>query len=173
MSDRPRVRAQALIEFALIAPVMLLLLFGLIETGRAFVFGVAVQDGARQAARLAANERLNASITDKLILQRAIDASAPAMAGCTLPATVTSTPVILSCGGGTWTLTMTVTPNGSGTSATSLANLTTAQRAQMNGGQIEVKTVGSVSMLAGLNTGSPLLNLYGVTVQGDAIMAVL
>jgi Flp pilus assembly protein TadG len=172
VSDK-RTRAQALVEFAFILPVTLLLVLGLIETGRAFVFGVAVQDGAREAARVAANARLNPSITDNVILQRAIDASAPALAGCTLPGTVTSTPVTFSCGGGSWTLTMAVTPSGSATSESSLANLTAAEKLQMNGGQVEVKTIGQVSLLAGLNTGAPLFNLYQITVQGDAIMAVL
>jgi Flp pilus assembly protein TadG len=166
-------QAQAVVEFALILPVTLLLLLGMIETGRAFVFGVSVQNGAREAARLAANERVNPGLTDSFFLQRLIDSSAPAMAGCTLPSTVTSTPVTFTCGGGTWTLTLAVTPNGSSTSVSSFSALTAAQKAQMNGGQVEVKAIGSVSLLAGLNTGSSPLSLYNIAVQGDAIMAVL
>jgi len=168
-----RSRGQALVEFALILPVTLLLLLGLIETGRAFVFGVSVQNGAREAVRLAANARINPALQDKIFLQRLIDSSAPAMGGCTLPTTVTSTPVTFTCGGGSWTLTLAVTPSGSSTSVSSFSALTAAQQAQLNGGQVEVKAVGSVSLLAGLNAGSPLLSLYQITVQGDAIMAVL
>jgi hypothetical protein len=55
----------------------------------------------------------------------------------------------------------------------SFSALTAAQKTQMNGGQVEVKAVGSVSLLAGLNTGSTPLSLYNIAVQGDAIMAVL
>jgi len=172
VADR-RSRGQALVEFALILPVTLLLLLGLIETGRAFVFGVSVQNGAREAARLAANARVNPALKDSLFLQRLVDSSAPAMAGCTLPSPITSTPVTFTCGGGSWTLTLAVTPNGSATSVSSFSALTAAQQAQMNGGQVEVKAVGSVSLLAGLNTGSSLLSLYHISVQGDAIMAVL
>jgi hypothetical protein len=113
-------------------------------------------------------------------LQRLIDSSAPAMAGCTLPSTIVSTPITLVnaqgnpwCGGGTWTLTLAVTPKGSSISASSFSSLDALQRAQLNGGQVEVKAVGSVALLAGLNTGSPLLKLYQIGVQGDAIMAVL
>ncbi len=168
-----RSRAQSLVEFALIMPVMLILLLGLIETGRAFVFGVSVQNGAREAARLAANARVNPALQDKIFLQRLIESSAPAMVGCTLPSTVTSTPVTFTCGGGSWTLTLAVTPNGSATSVSSFSALTAAQAAQLNGGQVEVKAVGSVSLLAGLSLGSPLLSLYQVSVQGDAIMAIL
>ena len=89
------------------------------------------------------------------------------------PSPTTSTPVTFTCGGGSWTLTLAVTPNGSATSVSSFSALTAAQQAQMNGGQVEVKAVGSVSLLAGLNTGSSLLSLYHISVQGDAIMAVL
>ena len=66
-------------------------------------------------------------------------------------------------------MTLAVTPNGSATSVASFSALTAAQQAQMNGGQVEVKAVGSVSLLAGLNTGSSLLSLYHIAVQGDAI----
>ena len=163
-----RAHGQALVEFAFILPVFLILVLGMIEIGRAFVFGVAVQDAARQAARLAANARLNASVTDAAIMQRVIDASSPAMLGCSAPA---SPPADLTCGGGTWTLTLTVTPNGSSTSYPSLAAVPGS--AQLNGGTVEVRAVGSVSLLAGFATGWAGLSLYQIHVQGDAVMVVL
>jgi len=44
--------AQSVVELALILPVFLIMLLGMFDIGRAFVFGVAVQNGAREAARL-------------------------------------------------------------------------------------------------------------------------
>jgi Flp pilus assembly protein TadG len=169
-----RAGGQALIEFALILPVMLILLLGMIDLGRGFVFGVAAQDGAQQAARLAANARLDPSLTDRIILQRLLDGSAPAMVRCTLPASIPSTPITLTCpsGVGTWTLTLTVTPT-SGSASSSFAGLSTTALNQLNGGTVEVKAVGSVSLLAGFATGAMGLNMYQVTVQGDAVMVLL
>jgi Flp pilus assembly protein TadG len=171
---RTRAAGQALIEFALILPVVLILALGMIEIGRGFVFGVAAQDAARQAARVAANARLDPTITDALILQRFIDSAAPAMSGCTLPGTITSTPVSLICpaGAGTWTLTEVVTPKGYAP-ASSLSELSSAARANLNGGTVEVKAVGSVSVLKGFSTGAMGLGLYGINVQGDAVMVLL
>jgi Flp pilus assembly protein TadG len=171
---RTRAAGQALIEFAVILPVLLVMLLGMIDLGRGFVFGVATQDAARQAARVAANARLDPSLTDSMILQRLIDSSAPAMAGCTLPASITSTPVSLTCppGAGTWTLTLVVTPAGSAPAST-FAGLSSAARTHLNGGTVEVKAVGSVSLLSGFSTGAMGLRLYGITVQGDAAMVLL
>jgi Flp pilus assembly protein TadG len=176
MTHRVRVPgpAQALVEFALILPVTLLLMLGLIEIGRGFVFGVTIQDGAHQGARMAANARVNPAITDTMILQRLIDGASPALAGCVLPTPVTTFPVTLtSCGGGNWTLALAITPNGSATSRSSFSALSAAELGQLNGAKIEVKAVGEVSLLAGLNTGSAGLSLPQIHVQGDAIMVVL
>src|SRR5918911_1600980 len=79
---RTATRAQALVEFAFVLPVLLVLTLGMIDLGRTFVFGVAVQNGAREAARLGAKAYLDPTITDTLILQRLIDASSPALTGC-------------------------------------------------------------------------------------------
>jgi Flp pilus assembly protein TadG len=164
---------QAIVEMAFIMPVMLIIVLGSIEVGRAFVFGVAVQDAARQATRLAANARVDPGVTDTGIVQRAIDAAGPAMVGCSLPASVTSTPVSFSCGGGSWTITTAVTPNGSASSYNSFGNIPSASLGQLNGGTVEVKVAGSVSLLAGLATGWNGLALYQIGVQGDAVMVVL
>jgi hypothetical protein len=96
------------------------------------------------------------------------------MSGCTLPPGITSTPVSLTCpaGAGTWTLTLVVTPDGS-SAASTFAGLSSAARAHPNGGTVEVKAVGSVSLLNGFSTGVMGLSLYRITVQGDAVMVLL
>lgn len=45
---------QALVEFALILPIMILILFGIIEFGRVFSAQLLVTNGARDGARIAA-----------------------------------------------------------------------------------------------------------------------
>src|ERR1700732_1363682 len=51
---RPRLqRSQALIEFALISPVLLLLLFGIVDIGRAVFYFDTLSHAAREAARTA------------------------------------------------------------------------------------------------------------------------
>lgn len=47
-------RSQALIEFALISPVLLLLLFGIVDIGRAVFYYDALNHAAREGARVAA-----------------------------------------------------------------------------------------------------------------------
>jgi Flp pilus assembly protein TadG len=51
---RRRSRGAVLVEFALVAPVLLILLFGIIEFGFAFVQWLDVRHGARETARLVA-----------------------------------------------------------------------------------------------------------------------
>ena len=165
-------RGQALVEFAFILPVMLLIVLGSIEVGRALVFGVAVQDASRQATRLAANARVDPGVTDATIIQRLVDASSPAMLGCTAPSSVTSTPITFTCGGGTWTITEAITPSGSGTSYSTISGVPSTALGQLNGGTVSVKAVGSVSLLSGLATGWGL-SLYQITVQGNAVMVLL
>ena len=50
---RRRERSQALVEFALVAPVLLLLSFGIIDFGRALYFYVTIGNSAREVARYA------------------------------------------------------------------------------------------------------------------------
>jgi Flp pilus assembly protein TadG len=170
-------RGQALVEFAFVLPVMLVILLGLIEIGRGFVLGVAAQDGARQAARLAANGRSNPGITDTSIVQRLIDGAAPALAGCSLAGPVTATPVTLAgCGTATWTVTESITPNtGSGAVYSSFAQaLASADAANLNGATVEVTVSSpSVALLAGFTTGWGGMRLYQIPVRGDAQMVVL
>jgi Flp pilus assembly protein TadG len=142
-----RNRAQALVEFALIVPVMLLLVLGMFDLGRAFVFAVAVQNGAREAARMGERAALDPTVTNTLILQRLIDASAPALTGCTA-----QTGTQPSTGCSQWTFTLSPT----GTLA--------------SGNTLTVTAVGHVSLLGGMNVGG--LNLPTITVQGQAEMLV-
>jgi Flp pilus assembly protein TadG len=179
---------QAIVEFAVILPVLLILTLGLIDLGRGFTFGVATQDAARQAVRLAAKGRLDLGSSadqtkratfDRAVFQRLIDGAAPALSGCTLPGTIPSTPFTLTtstcpAGAGTWTLTLVVTPAGGFTSVSRFADLINDDaRAHLDGGTVEVKAVGSVSLLNGFSTGAMRLGLYSITVQGDAVMVIL
>jgi TadE-like protein len=51
--DRAGQRSQALIEFALVSPVLLLLLFGVIDIGRAIFYYDTINHAAREGARVA------------------------------------------------------------------------------------------------------------------------
>jgi TadE-like protein len=70
-----RQRSQAMIEFALISPVLLLLLFGIVDIGRAIFYydtiNHAVREGARTAVRasspLPTNADILATVTTQLI----------------------------------------------------------------------------------------------------------
>jgi Flp pilus assembly protein TadG len=148
---------QALIEFAVILPVLLLLLLGMIDLGRAFVFGVAVQDGARQAARLGTKAQLDTSVTNAVIRQRLIDAARPAMLGCS-SASATCTDSY----GVTWTFTL--SPD---------VDTLRAANTNMSGSPLTVTARGSVSLLTGFATGWMNLGLNAITVQGSAAMEIL
>jgi TadE-like protein len=52
----PRSRGQALVEFALVIPIFLLVLFGVIDMGRFVFLNSAVSQAAREAARVASVE---------------------------------------------------------------------------------------------------------------------
>lgn len=66
MRPRPGERSQALIEFALVSPVLLLLLFGIIDIGRAIFYydtlGHAVREGARVAVRASSQLPTNSDV---------------------------------------------------------------------------------------------------------------
>lgn len=157
-------RGQALIEFALVVPVMLILLLGMIDLGRAFVFGVSTQEGARQAARLAASSNYDVNIDDTAVLGRLVAASAPALVGC-----AASTTGNQSCNGGTWTFSVCVS-NGGG-SCTTIASARAAST--LPGSKVTVTAAGSVSLLPGFDTGAFGLSLAPITVQGQSAMEIL
>ena len=47
-------RSQALAEFALVAPILLLMIFGIVDLGRAIFYYITIQHAAREGARVAA-----------------------------------------------------------------------------------------------------------------------
>lgn len=61
-SNRARRKGQALVEFALTLPILLLLVFGIVEFGRAFQAWVTLQNAARAAARFASIGSVNYNI---------------------------------------------------------------------------------------------------------------
>jgi hypothetical protein len=75
LRPHPRQRSQALIEFALVSPVLLLLLFGIVDIGRAVFYydtlNHAAREGARTAVRasgqLPGNADVLASVTSQLV----------------------------------------------------------------------------------------------------------
>lgn len=155
--------AQAVIEFALILPAMLILVLGGIDFGRALLYGVAVQEGAREAARFGTTAAVDSSVTDIDVFNRLIAASAPALSGCAAITTANQ-----SCGGGTWTLNISVlTPTHGTFSSIAAAKLDS----QFPGSQLTVTATGSVSMLAGFRTGWGL-SLSPIMARGQAVMVV-
>src|SRR6266851_724584 len=75
LRSHPRQRSQALIEFALISPVLLLLLFGTVDIGRAVFYYDTINHAAREGARTAVrassplptNADVLATVTTQLI----------------------------------------------------------------------------------------------------------
>jgi hypothetical protein len=57
-------RGQTLVEFALVLPLLLLIIFGVIDLGRAFYTSVVLSNMARTGARFAALNYSNTSILD-------------------------------------------------------------------------------------------------------------
>lgn len=166
-SCRPSIRqqSQALVELALVLPVLMIILLGMADLGRAFVYGVAVEQGAHQGARVAAAAALDTNVTDTVVLQRMILASAPAISDCTTTLNTTQ-----SCGGGSWTLSINVTPASGSPTYTSLSAARSGQ-SSLSGAQVEVRAHGSVSMYAGFFAGA--LGLSSISVQGDAVMVIV
>ncbi len=126
---------------------MLILLLGTIDFGRALVFGVVVQQGAREAARVAAQAGLDTTITDAMVLQRLVAASNPALTTCA------ASTASQSCGGGTWSLSVTYTPSRS------------------SGSQVVVRADGQLTLISAYLTGA--LGITGVPLHGEAAMQVI
>lgn len=59
-STRPDLRGQTLVEFALVLPMLLVLLLGVADFGRVFQAGIMVESASRNAAETAAQEYLQA-----------------------------------------------------------------------------------------------------------------
>jgi Flp pilus assembly protein TadG len=56
VADRRRPRGQALVEFAVALPILILLVAGVLELGRGYGYAVATSDAARDGARYAAGK---------------------------------------------------------------------------------------------------------------------
>ena len=72
---RRRARGQALVEFALVMPIMMVLLMGIIELGRAWNMKQVLTDAAREGARLAvvADPTLATSAATKVAVRLRVD----------------------------------------------------------------------------------------------------
>jgi len=145
---------QALVELALVLPIMLVLLLGLLDVGRGMTIGIAVQEGTGQAAH-SGSTIVSSNTSTTAVFQRLIDASTPFLGGCTAPNSGTT--MTCTSSGGAWTATIAYY-DASGSSAISPAS----------GGTVEVKAVGQIALFSGFNTGLFHLILSNITVQGDA-----
>lgn len=57
---------QSLVEFAMILPLMLVLLFGLVDFGRAFYSWLVITNAAREGARVGAVQQPSGAINDRI-----------------------------------------------------------------------------------------------------------
>lgn len=157
-----------MIELALILPLVLIMIVGILDFGRAYVVGVGVQQGVREAARFGSNQALApAAATDTQIVQRLIDASMPALQVCTTTglnvSQTTSTLTNASCGFGTWSFTVACTvPSGSSASCS-------PQRT--SGAMLRVTANGTVPLMLGFLTG--YAGITDIKIQGDAAFPLL
>lgn len=149
---RSRSGAQAFVEIALVLPVVLVMLTGMVDFGRAYVYGIAVQQGAREAARFGATALLTPTgVSDAQIQQRLLDAAAPVLQG----GTCTSSSATCTDGlGASWTI-----------------SVTPAAGARTVGGPLTVTATGSLPLLTGYLTG--LVGITSVTLRGNASMPFL
>jgi Flp pilus assembly protein TadG len=77
-------RGQALVEFALVAPLLFMILFGIIQFGTAFMHSVALTDAVRTGARKAAVSRNAADpvgATQSAVLGAATDLNSSTLTG--------------------------------------------------------------------------------------------
>jgi Flp pilus assembly protein TadG len=86
----PQRRGTAVVEFALIAPLFLLLLFGIIEFGRVVMVQQLITNAAREGARMAVIEGANDSTIETDIEDRLAGSSVP---GATCSISLTADPV--------------------------------------------------------------------------------
>jgi Flp pilus assembly protein TadG len=154
-----------MVEFALVAPLMLLMVLGMIDLGRAFVFGVTVQEGARQAARLASTANYDSTVDDTAVLGRLISSADPALVNCTRA--TGSNP---ACSSGTWTFTIGLTS----TSGATYSSIATARANNaLAGATATITARGSVALVPGFRSELFGVAMPQITVQGQATMVVL
>ncbi|MEO0563730.1 MAG: TadE family protein [Chloroflexota bacterium] len=68
-----RRKGQTLVEFAITLPVLLVLMFGIVEFGRIFQSWVSIQNAARESARYASTNQFEARYNDVINLDRVDD----------------------------------------------------------------------------------------------------
>ena len=82
-------RGSNLVEFALVAPVLIVILFGIADVGRAFYDYISMTNAVREGARYAARDPLETAAVIQTKMQDEID-SFDASLSCTLPPEVTT-----------------------------------------------------------------------------------
>lgn len=83
---RPRDRGGAAVEFALVLPILLLLVFGILDYGRLFYDSIALRQGAREAARQAVVQLAAPSCSSQTTFGAKIACTAKAASGTTIGA---------------------------------------------------------------------------------------
>ena len=73
--DRPRARAAAIVEFAVVSPLLLTILFGIIEYGYIFMVRQTLTNAAREACRVAVLQTTTEPYTE--VISRVDDIMAP------------------------------------------------------------------------------------------------
>lgn len=117
-------RGQALVEFALMVPLLLMLLLGIIEFGRVYYAQLAITSAARQGARISAVHTANNDpvTVENLAVQLGVlendHISSPAGTVVTSSLPLTEPEIIWTRNAGTGYIEITRTPSGSPTDVT-------------------------------------------------------
>lgn len=98
LKTRQRRKGQTMAEFAITLPILLILVFGVIEFGRVFQAWVTLQNAARAAARYASTGRFNEA---KYPINENRESDPDSIVNCVLNANMRGTPVTLSVNGET------------------------------------------------------------------------
>ncbi len=83
---RHRDRGAAALEFALVLPVLLVLLFGILDYGRLFYDSIAIRQGAREAARQAVVQGVAPTCASQATFGAQVACTAKAASGTTIGA---------------------------------------------------------------------------------------
>jgi hypothetical protein len=135
-----RERGQALVEFALTFPILLLILVAVVDLGRAFYAGVVAEQAAREGARLAMGAVPGTGVTAANIETQVSTALGYGCAGCPNTLALSAAPTI-DIGGYGSTGTQFGRVDGSGTDAVCTTNCT--------GGQVRVEVTFNVPLYTG------------------------
>jgi hypothetical protein len=169
----------------------LVMLLGTYDLGRAFGYGVAMQQATREAARVAANARLIQALQGSTtangpyyaVRKRLVEAAVPLPLTCPTspgdtatdtytypsgtPSPTTATRYTTTCtgpGGSSWTVQILFAPT------VTLASGATVG-APSQGARVEVRANGTLPLLTGFLTG--VAGISGIGIQGDTYMVVL